>query len=245
MTRGYRAVTFDFWNTLLHADVAANRARRATALAELLERRGRSMSVEVLDAVFDRVSEQFNEAWAANRQFTVDDATSSAVTLLDIDGDVASEVVDTWHAVNESAVVTATDGIGEVLDTLSSRGLRLGIICDVGLTPSTVLRGYLDRLDLLGYFDHWSFSDEVGVYKPDARIFAHALAGLGDVGPAAVVHVGDLRRTDVAGARAAGATAVRYRGAYDDPIDADGVEAHHVIDHHRELVDILSGASRG
>ena len=241
MTRGYTAVTFDFWNTLLHADVAANRARRATALLELFDRRGIAMPVEVLDGVFDRVSEQFNEAWAANRQFTVDDATESAVTLLGVEGDVASEIVDTWHAVNESAAVTATPGIGEVLDAFASRGLRLGIICDVGLTPSPVLRGYLDRLGLLEYFDHWSFSDEVGFYKPDVRIFAHAHGGLGEVEPARTVHVGDLRRTDVAGARAAGATAVRYRGAYDDPPIADDVEGDHVIDHHRELVDLVIG----
>ena len=65
---------------------------------------------------------------------------------------------------------------------------------------------------LLGYFDHWSFSDEVGWYKPAPEIFRHALDGLGGVAPERAAHVGDLRRTDVAGARAMGMTAVRYRG---------------------------------
>jgi len=46
-------------------------------------------------------------------------------------------------------------------------------------------------------------SGEVGIEKPDPRIFELALAACG-VRAAAVVHVGDSRRTDVAGALAAG-----------------------------------------
>ena len=54
------------------------------------------------------------------------------------------------------------------------------------------------------------FSDEAGVPKPHPRIFAHTLEALG-VAPDATVHVGDLRRTDVAGARAAGMGTVSAR----------------------------------
>ena len=59
--------------------------------------------------------------------------------------------------------------VGDSLRALAGAGVRIGIICDVGLTPSATLRRYLDHHGLLGYFDHWSFSDEVGWYKPDAR----------------------------------------------------------------------------
>ena len=118
--------------------------------------------------------------------------------------------------------------------------MGVGIVCDVGLTPSPVLRGYLDAHGVLDRFDHWSFSDEVGVFKPDRRIFEHALEGLGGVSAERAAHVGDLRRTDVAGARAAGMTSVRYRGVNDDP-DADGElpEADHVLDDHGDLLEAL------
>jgi putative hydrolase of the HAD superfamily len=111
------------------------------------------------------------------------------------------------------------------------------------MTASDVLRDYLDHAGVLDLFDHWSFSDEVGVYKPDPRIFEHALDGLGVTDPARAVHVGDLRRTDVAGARASGLATVRYCGRHDDGatvpeggpeaatgqmlIDADAVVADH------------------
>jgi HAD superfamily hydrolase (TIGR01549 family) len=50
-------------------------------------------------------------------------------------------------------------------------------------------------------------SGEIGVAKPDARPFGLALETLG-VGPRQAWHVGDSLSTDVAGAKAAGLTAV-------------------------------------
>jgi putative hydrolase of the HAD superfamily len=127
--------------------------------------------------------------------------------------------------------------LAESLEQLRSSGLRIGIICDVGLTPSVTLRSYLDHHGLLQYFDHWSFSDEVGVYKPDGRIFAHAMEGLGITDPAAMAHIGDLRRTDVAGARAAGWRSLRYTGFSDDPTDLP--EADDVVSDHSQLPGLL------
>ena len=53
----------------------------------------------------------------------------------------------------------------------------------------------------------------------------------------ALAHVGDLRRTDVAGARAAGMRSVRYRGLHDDR--GDGPDADVVISEWHELLDLV------
>jgi putative hydrolase of the HAD superfamily len=127
--------------------------------------------------------------------------------------------------------------VDDAVAGLSARGIRLGIICDVGFTPSTALLGHLERHGLLKYFDHWSFSDEVGCYKPDPRIFEHALAGLGAPDPARCVHVGDRRRTDVAGARALGMRAVRITAVFED--DEPGPDDDIVISSYRELLPAL------
>ncbi len=116
--------------------------------------------------------------------------------------------------------------------------MKLGIICDVGFTPSTTLRDHLIRHGVLPLFDHWSFSDEVGAYKPSPAIFQHALDGLDVVAPERVAHVGDLRRTDVAGARAMGMVSVRYTGINDDDTQPEP-EADNVIAHHSELPEAL------
>ena len=60
-------------------------------------------------------------------------------------------------------------------------------------------------------FAGWSFSDEVGWYKPAPQMFQHSLDYLGTTA-SATAHIGDIRRTDVAGANAAGFLAIRYRG---------------------------------
>jgi len=101
-----------------------------------------------------------------------------------------------------------------------------------------VLREHLIRRGLLPLFDHWSFSDEVGAYKPSPVIFEHALEGLGGPEPERVAHVGDLRRTDVAGALGMGMTAVRYTGVFDDD-SADLPEGHHVVADHADLPAVL------
>ena len=62
----------------------------------------------------------------------------------------------------------------------------------------------LRRAGILERFDGWAFSDEVGAYKPDPVIFHHALREIGGVEPGRAAHIGDLRRTDIAGARAMG-----------------------------------------
>lgn len=65
----------------------------------------------------------------------------------------------------------------------------------------------LERCGLLPYVDALITSEDVGVTKPDARIFASALAAARARADEAVM-IGDSWLTDVAGARAAGVRAV-------------------------------------
>ena len=70
-------------------------------------------------------------------------------------------------------------------------------------TPGATLRKLLDRYGLLGFFEHTTFSDEVGVRKPAPAIFALSLRAVG-ADAATAVHVGDDPVLDVDGARGAG-----------------------------------------
>ncbi|HEX2849904.1 MAG TPA: HAD hydrolase-like protein, partial [Acidimicrobiales bacterium] len=64
------------------------------------------------------------------------------------------------------------------------------------------------------------------------------LGGLGGVVPERAAHIGDLRRTDVAGALGMGMLSLRYTGVFDDA-DFDGPDAHHVLASHADLPAIL------
>ncbi len=236
-----RAVTFDYWNTLCRVDSSRTARRRKEAWHAVARDRRIDVADEVLDAVLDHVSARHHEGWLANEQYTAAHALAAAEELLAEvlgPGD-AGALADAWLAASAAAEVTLTPHCAEVLDALVARGVRLGIVCDVGLSPSVLLRGFLDAHGVLDRFAHWSFSDDVGVYKPHPAIFAHALDGLG-VGAHEAVHIGDLRRTDVAGARAVGMTAVRYSGVADDADDSCA-DAPHVIDDLRALVALVEG----
>ena len=62
--------------------------------------------------------------------------------------------------------------------------------------------------------------------------------------PAEAMHVGDLRRTDVAGAAAHGMRTVRYRGMNDEGEADAGPEAEFVLDSHDELVELVDRQPR-
>lgn len=240
------AVTFDFWNTLIRADNAGFRDRRLTAWLGLLAGEGFELEGAVVHAAMDHAGSRFEESWKANRFYGAAESVDDMLTHLGLEvspavkAELLASISDPPHDPEP------TPNVGEALEGLRTAGIRIGIICDVGLAPSTTLRRFLASNDLLEYFDHWSFSDEVGTFKPDPVIFDHALAGLGGIDPLAAAHVGDLRRTDIAGSRAKGIFAVRYTGIYDDPGDpADGsdpVEGDAVVADHAELLAALGVA---
>lgn len=235
------AVTFDFWNTLCRADVAATAARRRAAWIAVMETQQLPVDPAVVHAVLDHVTEKHHAGWTTNSQYTAQHAVEEAVALLGevVGADARDELWDAWLGASRRADIELTPNLPEVLAALDGAGTRIGIVCDVGLTPSLVLLEFLERHGVLRHFDHWSFSDEVGVYKPDAAIFRHALEGLDVSDPGAALHIGDLRRTDIAGAQAIGMTAVRYRGVFDDPPVTPDVEGDHVVDDLTELLAIV------
>ncbi len=230
------AVTFDFWNTLVYELRGQLRGRRLEAWSGLLEEAGFALERVQLEAVYDAAWEAYVASWRANEQFQAAQAAEHIIEQLgfEVPPDVRDALVDAFGRAGEHAELVLAEGIRECLVALREAGVKLGIICDVGFTASAILRDHLIRHGLLPLFDHWSFSDEVGVYKPAPEIFEHALEGLGGPVPERVAHVGDMRRTDVAGALAMGMVAVRYTGISDDDSQPEP-EAHHVIAHHAEL----------
>jgi FMN phosphatase YigB (HAD superfamily) len=234
------AVTFDYWNTLVYEVRGQLRGRRLEAWSGLLEEAGFAAERLQLEAVYDQAWEAYVSSWRANQQFQAAQAAEHIIEQLgfDVPADVRAALVESFGRAGEEAELRMAEGVQDCLGALKEAGLKLGIICDVGFTASSILRDHLIRHGLLPLFDHWSFSDEVGAYKPDRAIFEHALEGLGGPVPERVAHVGDLRRTDVAGALAMGMVAVRYTGISDDDSQPEP-EAHHVVAHHAQLPGVL------
>ncbi|MDQ6899329.1 MAG: HAD family hydrolase [Candidatus Dormibacteraeota bacterium] len=232
--RRLRAVTFDFWDTLLQ-QVPALQARAAAVAAHLgVDERAVARAIETAFALH-------TETWRSGHEFGL----NGLVKHLSERFQVGSQV-ELRSAIAAPQLLSAsrpTPHVAEALAALRAAGLRLGIVSDTGFSPGSTLRQVLSEHSLLDHFEPsaLAFSDEVGVPKPAAKIFKAALAGLG-TGPEEAAHVGDLRFTDVAGARALGMMTVRYRGCHDD---LAGAEADMVADDLSELPKLLLPAARG
>lgn len=213
-----QAVTFDYWNTLMWEEPGSLKEKRLEVWREALDGLGASLDREQLEGAHDAAHQEYVDSWTAGRQFRVENAVDHMLERLDgeLSADAKQMLVEGFSEGGRRAAVHASDGVRECLEDLQAAGVRLGIICDIGLTPSPVVCELLEREGLLGFFAGRSFSDEVGHYKPARAIFEHALAGLGGVPPEQAAHVGDRRRTDVSGAIAMGMTAVRYNGVFED-----------------------------
>jgi putative hydrolase of the HAD superfamily len=233
------AVTFDCWNTLLREERWHEaHALRVQVLRDAACEAGAPVEAEAAASAFDRAWARHMDLWAEGVATSASHVAGWA--LLDLGIAVAEPVlghlVARFEEASHTSRVVALDGAVETLTRLARVGVPMALICDTGLTPGRVVRRHLDRLDLLEPLQAQLFSDEVGVPKPDERIFRSALAALG-VTARGSVHVGDLRRTDVAGARNIGMTSVRLFATHDDATSLP--DADYVIDSHASLWEVL------
>ena len=238
-----KAVTIDCWSTLLN-DLDADGAlrQRGAALAGVAGRLGREIAPEAAIALIDRSWAFHLEEWRGGRMFGPEGAARWCLDELGLEAGV-SDVAELAEAIATGTLTVGTapvEGAAGALDAIRRAGIPTALICDTGFTPSRVVREAL-RMHSLA-LDHYFFSDEVGIPKPHAPMFLAALGATG-AEPAEAVHIGDLRRTDVAGARAAGMAAVRFAGVHDDgwlPEDCKpDVEADAVLYRWADLPELL------
>ena len=170
-------------------DVAAERgidARRLLA-AYIAEANGfwKKLSTEHLaTAIHDTRTQLWYEALAA-------------VGLPDVA--LAAVCADRYNAYRAEELELAPGAL-ELLVGLRERGCKIGIVTN-GFAATH--HDKIDRLALRAHIDALFLADEMGMVKPDPRVFAHACATLGSV-PERTAMVGDRYDRDIVGAHAAG-----------------------------------------
>lgn len=225
-----RAVTFDCWGTLIYeSDFVRGRALRVQAVRDLS-----GLDEDAAAALLQRAWQRHHDEWTSERQHGAEGIAREICAEIGAGPDDEAALVRALEDASLSCEVAMVPGALDTLAAIKKAGRSTALICDTGFSPGRVVRTLLGRHGLTDHLDHLVFSDEVGVPKPNGRMFAAALDAIGG-GPA--VHIGDLRRTDVAGARAAGLHSVRFRGIYDDT--GEHPDADHVVDELTHLLGLL------
>jgi len=234
-----RAVTFDCWQTLIYeARWEIAHGLRVAALERAAADDGRSLEPREAHRAFDAAWGRHMDLWSREVATGATEVARWALEELGIDphGERFEPLRKAFEEASHSGEVRMIEGARETLERLASAGIGCALICDTGLTPGRVVRQLLDRHGLLAPLRETIFSDEWSLPKPHPRVFEAALEALG-VPASEAIHVGDLKRTDVAGARAVGMGTIRITAANDDSTPL--ADADHVAASHAELRALL------
>lgn len=208
-----RAVTFDYWDTLYEGGALPERvALRRTAVGALLGAYGRALPDEQLRALYDESGREAERWWSEEqRGYTTDERlrwilSRAAVTPREGCEHVAAaaDAVDSALLMLPPAMLA---GAWQMLRTLR-RHFTLAVISDTGFASGRAQDRLLEKDGARDFFATTIYSMDVGHAKPRGEIFAAAAEQL-NLAPHEILHIGDLERTDVKGALAAGFRAIR------------------------------------
>ncbi len=205
-------VSFDVWNTLLR-------------LEAMFEAVSRGVS-EVLDIEIDKVKRAILESYAEAKKLR---------RLGELDGPSVVEKSQTMYAQRLSTSIDAIRrGIArallyiepqsilfpdtiETLESLAAKGLKMAIVGNTLFWPSSYTRFLLEKIGIGKYFTVQLYADEIGISKPDRRIFTKLCELLGAKAEQSL-HVGDGVVEDVGGALSAGMKAALVKRELDRAI---------------------------
>ncbi|NIN01894.1 MAG: HAD-IA family hydrolase [candidate division Zixibacteria bacterium] len=211
-------VTFDLWNTLLNhkpEDYQKYGRMRVEKLRAVLKQDDREIeSARLLDA-YHKGFEKCKETWERNLDLSTEDQLQTVFDFVEderlkgIPQNLMSHLVEAYVSPILEDPPDPIWGAHEILRQLKKKGYKVGLVCNTGTTPGSTIRVLLGRLEMINYFDVTTFSDQLGIRKPDPRIFLHTLARLRSR-PQSSAHVGDLIHVDVWGARNVGMVSVHF-----------------------------------
>lgn len=197
------AVFFDVGNTLLYPYPSVSEVCR-----QVLADEGHIHDLSAIDDLMPLVDEYYEDRYRTDDTFWTDEGETSQVWVgmysllcrrLGIEDEAELIAARVYEEFGDPGRWRAYDDVVPALMRLRERGLRLGLISNW----DSRLARIIDGMGLSALLDTVVSSADVGLHKPDPRIFELACARLG-VDPANAAHVGDHHYADIVGAKAVG-----------------------------------------
>lgn len=209
-----KVITVDFWNTIVDSSNGIGRnSYRQRVLVEEMQNLDYDLTHELWGEATKASWQYFNSIWTnEHRTPSADETIEYFWKYLELPYSKSS--VNICKEAFAGAILKhppkLLSGVVEAFDKWKDN-YDLAIVSDTGFSPGSTLRELMSRLGVLDYFKSFSFSDESGVSKPHPKAFRYVLDEL-DAHPSEALHVGDIERTDIVGAKRIGMKAIRYMG---------------------------------
>ncbi len=240
-----KAITFDFWQTL-YADSEENWQRRQAIRTKkchaYLDSRGYACGLDDVGFGLEEAYNLVNTLWHQHKGISVKRCMMRFAEVLQIqleETDLDHLVACLGAAFLESPPIMIAH-VKPVVARLSEN-YPLGIISDSALTPGSFARQLMDQEGILQFFTAFTFSDETEHTKPQVPQFHSTLTQL-NAKPAEAVHIGDIFRTDIVGAKNAGMKAIRFTGF--NKTETNDTLSDAVVDDYRQLEIVIAELSR-
>ncbi|NMC06252.1 MAG: TIGR02253 family HAD-type hydrolase [Candidatus Lokiarchaeota archaeon] len=203
------AIFFDLDDTLFDATGLAEKARHA-AIEAMIEKGLEGVTADSGYEILKEIVDEFGSNADNHFNLLLKRLDQPSVKLVSI-------AVITYHTIKVKDIKLFPDVFGFLLDIKNETGCRLGIITD-GLAIKQYEK--ILRLGLDPFFPDVFISDEIGIRKPNPKLFTWALEKT-EVAPARSLYVGDRFDYDIVPAkRACMKTCLVHRGGkHDKPID--------------------------
>ena len=209
-----KIITIDFWNTLFNSDSGKLRnSARVKVLLNTLKDLEIHIDAEMFDTVMQESWKYYSDKWVNELR------TPNANEIINYiwekmnfqKNEKAFEYVVDFF---ENSILYFPPQLQEnALSAIQelSKKYKLAIISDTGFSPGRVMSQMLEEIGIKKYFSAFSYSDETGVAKPHPDAYTTVLKQF-NCSPENALHIGDIERTDIAGAKHLNMYAIRYDG---------------------------------
>ncbi len=224
---GIEAVFFDLFDTLVRVDGSRLpsvewKGQHVPSTAPVLFSEAKDLLGDLsFDQYLAGAIEVSREIGAEKTASTVEISTNQRMTRIlervapDVDDAIRNaraEILAERHMRMLADSLVAVEGARDLLEAVRERGLRVALISNFECTEA--VPWILEGTDLEGTLEELIVSEDLGICKPDERIFQTALRSL-DTQAENALHVGDSARADIWGGGRAG-----MRTAWINPKDA-------------------------
>lgn len=221
------AVFFDVGNTLVHPHPSVSHVCR-----EVLAAAGHERDLSAIEGLMPDVDAYYERHYREDDTFWRSEEQTAEVWVgmysmlyrrLGLEADARDLARRVYDEFGDPSRWRAYGDVEPAFRRLRDRGLKVGVISNW----DSRLASLLDGIGLGTLLETVVSSADVGLHKPDPRIFELACQRVG-VKPARAAHVGDHHYADIVGAESAGLCAVlidRHGGQNGSIADFDRLEA--------------------